>query len=155
MSSQVAPSAQVIEHVSSLIGFDTVSRNSNLALIEWAANRLESAGAQVRFDYNESRSKANLLATFGQGPGGVVLSGHTDVVPVDGQAWSGDPFQAQIRDGRLFGRGACDMKGFIGVAMAQAQTPGLDEAARARAFGLELRRRSGLSGYSRPDRRNA
>ena len=124
MSRQEAPSAQVIEYVSSLIGFDTVSRNSNLALIEWAANRLEAAGAQVRFDYNESRSKANLLATFGQGPGGVVLSGHTDVVPVDGQVWSSDPFQAQIREGRLFGRGACDMKGFIGVAMAQAQRLG-------------------------------
>lgn len=124
MLENAAPSPDVIEYVSSLIGFDTVSRNSNLALIEWAADRLEAAGASVRMDYNAQRSKANLLATFGQGEGGVVLSGHTDVVPVDGQRWTSDPFRAEVRDGALYGRGACDMKGFIGVALAQAKTLG-------------------------------
>ncbi|MFM0733983.1 acetylornithine deacetylase [Paraburkholderia sediminicola] len=115
------PSQATLDCLSQLIGFDTTSRNSNLALIEWAADRLESAGATLRYDYNAGRSKANLFATFGHGAGGVVLSGHTDVVPVDGQAWTSDPFTAQIRDGRVYGRGACDMKAFIGVVLAQAQ----------------------------------
>ncbi|MDR3098818.1 MAG: acetylornithine deacetylase [Paraburkholderia sp.] len=129
MAQQGGPSQEVIECVSALIGFDTVSRNSNLALIEWAAGRLEAHGARVRLDYNAARSKANLLASFGDGPGGVVLSGHTDVVPVDGQVWQSDPFRATTREGRLYGRGACDMKGFLGVALAQAATLG---AARLR-----------------------
>jgi acetylornithine deacetylase len=79
------PSDKVVQALRSLIAFDTVSRNSNLALIEWAAERLEAAGARLRFDHNTDRTKANLWATFGDGEGGVVLSGHTDVVPVDGQ----------------------------------------------------------------------
>ena len=103
-----------------LIGFDTTSRNSNLALIDWARARLAGLGASIRMDYNRERTKANLFATFGEGPGGTVLSGHSDVVPVDGQNWTSDPFQAEIRDGRLFGRGACDMKGFIAVVLARA-----------------------------------
>jgi acetylornithine deacetylase len=119
-TAEAAPTQATIDCLSQLIGFDTTSRNSNLALIEWAADRLESAGATLRYDYNADRSKANLFATFGAGPGGVVLSGHTDVVPVDGQPWTSDPFAAEIRDGRLYGRGACDMKAFIGVVLAQA-----------------------------------
>lgn len=122
MSASLVPSQAVVDNVATLIGFDTVSRHSNLQLIDWAAGYLEEAGAVVRRDFNEDRSKANLIATFGQGEGGIVLSGHTDVVPVDGQNWSSDPFQAQVRDGRLYGRGACDMKGFIGVILAQAAT---------------------------------
>ena len=110
-----------------LIGFDTTSRNSNLALIDWARARLAGLGASIRMDYNRERTKANLFATFGEGPGGTVLSGHSDVVPVDGQNWTSDPFQAEIRDGRLFGRGACDMKGFIAVVLARA--PRFAEAA--------------------------
>ncbi|MGC1303310.1 MAG: acetylornithine deacetylase [Caulobacteraceae bacterium] len=117
-----APSPETVDHLSALIGFDTTSRNSNLALIDWAAERLEALGARLRHDYNSDRSKANLFATFGEGEGGVVLSGHTDVVPVDGQSWRSDPFKAEIRDDRLYGRGACDMKAFIGVVMAKAPT---------------------------------
>jgi acetylornithine deacetylase len=120
-TADATPTQATIDCLSQLIGFDTTSRNSNLALIEWAADRLASAGATLRYDYNAARSKANLFATFGAGPGGVVLSGHTDVVPVDGQAWTSDPFTAQIRDGRLYGRGACDMKAFIGVVLAHAE----------------------------------
>jgi acetylornithine deacetylase len=116
-----SPSPQSIDSIKRLIAFDTTSRNSNLELIDWAAGRLESAGARLRYDFNTERSKANLFATFGDGPGGVVLSGHTDVVPVDGQAWTSDPFDAGVRDGRLYGRGACDMKGFIGVVLAKAE----------------------------------
>lgn len=115
------PSPATIDCVSGLISFDTTSRNSNLALIHWAAERFEEAGATLRYDFNDDSSKANLFATFGDGPGGVVLSGHTDVVPVDGQAWTTDPFTAQVRDGRLYGRGACDMKGFIGVVLANVE----------------------------------
>ena len=118
--SPAVPTEDCVGLLKSLIGFDTVSRNSNMALIEWAAGRLEDAGATLRYDYDATRSKANLFATFGDGDGGVVLSGHTDVVPVDGQAWTTDPFVADVRDGRLYGRGACDMKAFIAAVLAQA-----------------------------------
>ena len=114
------PHAATVDCLRQLIGFDTTSRNSNLALIDWAEAHLSAHGARIRRDYNHDRTKANLFATFGEGPGGVVLSGHSDVVPVDGQKWTTDPFQADVRDGRLYGRGACDMKGFIAVVLAQA-----------------------------------
>lgn len=116
-----APTINTIDCLRQLIAFDTTSRNSNLALIDWAEAHLARHGATIRRSYNPERTKANLFATFGEGPGGVVLSGHSDVVPVDGQTWASDPFGAEIRDGRLYGRGACDMKGFIAVALAQAQ----------------------------------
>ncbi len=104
-----------------LIGFDTTSRNSNLELIAYAQDIFETAGGRCRLTFDDSRNKANLFATFGpEGDGGYVLSGHTDVVPVDGQEWSSDPFAAEIRDGKLYGRGAADMKGFLGTALALA-----------------------------------
>src|SRR3974390_835929 len=100
-----------VELTKALIAFDTTSRGSNLALIDFAQSLLESAGAHCRRSYDATGAKANLFATLGpETGGGYVLSGHTDVVPVDGQEWSSDPFTAEIRDGRLFGRGACDMK---------------------------------------------
>ena len=102
-----------------LIGFDTTSRGSNLALIDYAEKLLTNAGGRCRRVYDPSGIKANLFASFGpEGDGGIVLSGHTDVVPVDGQAWSSDPFKPEVRDGKLFGRGACDMKGFLGTALS-------------------------------------
>jgi acetylornithine deacetylase len=105
-----------------LVAFDTTSRNSNLSLIEWSADYLESCGARVEILYNADRTKANLLASMGPDrEGGVVLSGHTDVVPVDGQEWSSDPFVLVERDGRLYGRGSSDMKGFIACALAAAR----------------------------------
>ncbi len=100
-----------------LIGFNTVSRNSNLECIDWARALMESHGAVTRMDWSQDRTKANMLATFGEGPGGTVLSGHVDVVPVDGQDWQSDPFVATVRDGRVHGRGACDMKGFDAVVL--------------------------------------
>src|SRR6202795_2093204 len=104
-----------------LIAFDTTSRSSNLALIDFAQEILERAGARCRRSYDASGRKVNLFATIGpDGDGGFVLSGHTDVVPVDGQVWSSDPFNARVRDGKLYGRGACDMKGFVGVALSLA-----------------------------------
>jgi len=102
-----------------LIAFDTTSRSSNLALIDFAQSLIEQAGGRCRRSYDATGAKANLFATFGpDGDGGIVLSGHTDVVPVDGQDWSSNPFNAEVRDGLLFGRGACDMKGFIGTALS-------------------------------------
>ena len=107
--------------VKTLIGFDTTSRGSNLELIGFARDLLEKHGARCRLTHDASGTKANLFASFGpDGDGGFVLSGHTDVVPVDGQDWSSDPFKPEVRDGKLFGRGACDMKGFVGVALALA-----------------------------------
>ena len=110
-----------IDIVRDLIGFDTTSRDSNLKLIDYAQGLLEKVGARCRRSYDVAGKKANLFATFGpDGDGGYVLSGHTDVVPVDGQDWSSDPFIAEIRDEKLYGRGACDMKGFVGTALALA-----------------------------------
>lgn len=104
-----------------LIGFDTTSRGSNLELIDFAEDLLTREGARCRRSYDTTGTKANLFATFGPDEnGGYVLSGHTDVVPVDGQDWSSDPFSAETRNGRLYGRGTCDMKGFLGVALALA-----------------------------------
>jgi acetylornithine deacetylase len=116
-----SPSPRTLEIVETLIGFDTVSRNSNLGLIEWVRDHLKKLGVSSRLSYDASRAKANLLATLGEGAeGGLVLSGHTDVVPVDGQAWDTDPFQAVRRDGRIYGRGSADMKSFIACTLAAA-----------------------------------
>ncbi len=102
-----------------LIGFATVSRDSNLAMIEFIRDYLAQHGVQSELFYNDERTKANLFATIGpQDRGGIVLSGHTDVVPVDGQAWTVEPFRLVEKDGRLYGRGTADMKGFIASVLA-------------------------------------
>jgi acetylornithine deacetylase len=102
-----------------LVGFDTTSRLSNLALIEWVEAYLDGHGVPHRRVLNHDGTKSNLLATVGPAvEGGAVLSGHTDVVPVDGQPWTSDPFSIVERDGRLYGRGTCDMKGFLALALA-------------------------------------
>jgi len=104
-----------------LVAFDTTSRNSNLALIDMAAETLSHLGADIRLTWNDSVTKANLFATLGPADRpGIVLSGHSDVVPVDGQEWSSDPFRLESRDGRLYGRGTADMKGFLAAALAFA-----------------------------------
>jgi acetylornithine deacetylase len=102
-----------------LVAFDTTSRESNLPLIDFVEDYLRGWGVPaIRVDY-EGGCKTNLYATIGPSvAGGIVLSGHTDVVPVDGQDWASDPFTLAERDGKYFGRGACDMKGFIAVALA-------------------------------------
>ena len=104
-----------------LVGFDTTSRNSNLDLIEAVEAFLTGLGARCERIVSADGAKANLHAVLGpEVDGGVVLSGHSDVVPVDGQDWSSDPFTVTERDGKLFGRGTCDMKGFIACALAAA-----------------------------------
>lgn len=102
-----------------LVGFPTVSRDSNLPLIDFAEDYLTGHGVKCRRVHDDSGTKANLYALIGpETEGGVILSGHTDVVPVDGQDWSTDPFTVTERDGRLYGRGTCDMKGFDALALA-------------------------------------
>ena len=104
-----------------LIAFPTVSSDSNFDLITDLAGRLEEAGARVETQASPDGRKANLFATIGPDePGGIVLSGHTDVVPVADQGWTSDPFRMIERDGKLFGRGTCDMKGFIAAALTMA-----------------------------------
>ena len=117
MSGQNFSTPEMLAH---LVGFDTTSRESNLALIGFVQNYLEGHGVPSTLIHNEAGTKANLYATIGRHNvvGGIVLSGHTDVVPADGQAWAGDPFALREQDGRLYGRGTADMKGFIASALA-------------------------------------
>ncbi|MDZ4692817.1 acetylornithine deacetylase [Terricaulis sp.] len=110
---------QTLDILARLIAFDTTSRNSNLALIEWVEEFLRVRGVASRRVANADGSKANLYAVIGPNvAGGVVLSGHTDVVPVDGQPWSSDPWVLSERSGKLYGRGTSDMKSFIALALA-------------------------------------
>lgn len=111
----------VRDQLAQLIAFDTTSRLSNLALIDWVEAQLEPLGAVCRRIPNAEGTKANLWVRIGpDSPGGIVLSGHTDVVPVDGQDWHTDPFMLTERDGLLYGRGTSDMKGFVALCLAFA-----------------------------------
>lgn len=105
--------------ISRLVGHPTVSRDSNMNLINDVREYLDSHGIASHLVPNADGSKTNLYATVGPAvPGGIVLSGHTDVVPVDGQPWDSDPFEVVERDGKLYGRGTCDMKSFYAIALA-------------------------------------
>lgn len=118
-----------LELMTQLIAFPTVSRDSNLPLIDWVEGYLTSHGIACHRSYNDEGTKAALMAHVGPAEaGGVVLSGHTDVVPVDGQDWTSDPFTVTERDGKYFGRGTCDMKGFDALAvwaLVEAQHAGV------------------------------
>jgi len=117
----------------SLIGFDTVSHNSNLALVDWLSEHLKGLGAKVEYFTNEDGSKANIFATLGATDvPGLMLAGHMDVVPVEGQAWNSDPFTLLEDGGRLYGRGTADMKSFIAQSMVAA------EAVRNRKLKLPI-----------------
>src|SRR6187402_2565354 len=108
-----SPEPRALALARTLVGFNTVSANSNLDLIHCIRDALARLGVKSRLSYNADRTKANLFATLGEGkPAGVILSGHTDTVPWDGQDWTVDPLSATVHDGRLYGRGSCDMKGF-------------------------------------------
>src|SRR5688572_17581345 len=113
---------RVLDILSRLVRFDTTSRNSNLQLVDWVEEHLKSFGVRSERIYDPTGRKANLLASVGPTDvPGFILSGHTDVVPVDGQTWSSDPFCLRQADGRLYGRGACDMKGFLAVCLAAVE----------------------------------
>ncbi len=113
--------ATVTDLLAKLISFDTTSRNSNLELISWVEDQLVPLGFECRRIENSEGDKSNLWSRIGPDvPGGLVMSGHSDVVPVDGQPWETDPFDMTEIDGRLFGRGTCDMKGFLALCLAFA-----------------------------------
>jgi acetylornithine deacetylase len=112
-----------VEMLRRLIAFDTTSRNSNLALIDYVQAYLKGHGIVSTLVPSEDGKKANMFATVGPNvPGGVVLSGHTDVVPVDGQPWVTDPWTLTLKDGKYYGRGTCDMKAFYAIALAMLPT---------------------------------
>jgi acetylornithine deacetylase len=123
--------AAAMAHLERLIAFDTTSRDSNLALIGYVEAFLGEHGVASRRVANAEGTKANLYATIGPAvAGGVVLSGHTDVVPVDGQGWASDPFTLTRRGDRLYGRGTCDMKGFLALALATVPAVAKGQTAR-------------------------
>ena len=125
----------VVECLEALVGFDTTSRDSNLDLIAWVEAYLGGFGIASTRIADDSGSKANLWATIGPpGGGGIILSGHSDVVPVDGQDWDSDPFALTPKDGRLFGRGTADMKGFLAAVLAKV--PDMVDADLARPLHL-------------------
>lgn len=115
--------ARVQDILKSLVSFDTTSRDTNLPLIEWVEDFLRPLGAELVRAPSPDGRKSNLWARFGPDkPGGIVLSGHTDVVPVDGQPWLTSPWELIEHDGKWYGRGSCDMKGFLALALAHAET---------------------------------
>ena len=115
-------SPYALELAQALVRMNTVSRNSNLELIHFIRDILSKLGVKSRLTYNAEKTKANLFATLGEGkPAGVILSGHTDTVPWDGQDWTMDPLSALVKDGNLYGRGSADMKAFIGIAVSHAE----------------------------------
>ena len=121
--SELSPSPASLDLIRKLVSFDTTSRDSNLALIEWVKEYVERQGASTRLTFDDEERKANLFVTFAAADGnardgGVILSGHTDVVPVDGQPWDTDPFTATLRDDKLYGRGVTDMKSFSAIGLA-------------------------------------
>ncbi len=141
------PDPPVVHTVEKLIAFDTVSRNSNLLLIEFVRDLLAGLGARTRLTFDRAGIKANLFATLGpEENGGLVLSGHTDVVPVDGQEWTSDPFSPQIREHRLYGRGAADMKGFLGAVLALAPELARLNLKRPLHFALSFDEEVGCTG---------
>lgn len=140
-------SPRSLELAQALVRMNTISANSNLQLIELAQSHLAALGVRSRITYNAERTKANLFATLGEGkPAGVIVSGHTDTVPWDGQDWSVDPLSATVRDGRLYGRGSADMKSFIAVALANAERFLASEAPFAVHFAFSYEEEIGCFG---------
>ena len=147
-------SEQSFEMIRRMVAFETVSRDSNVALIEWTRAWLERHGAKVAITWNDERSKANLFGTLAAGDGnatrgGVVLSGHTDVVPVDGQPWSTPPFEATRVGSRLHGRGCADMKSFFAIALALLPEFRRRRLARPLHFALSYDEEIGCIGVRR------
>ena len=119
----VRPQLAAMELIRTLVAFNTTSRDSNMALIDWVRDYLAGHGIDSQLTFDDDRRKANLFATLPASDGnvkerGIVLSGHTDVVPVDGQPWDTDPFVATVKDDKLYGRGVTDMKSFSATGLA-------------------------------------
>jgi acetylornithine deacetylase len=139
-----------VEILKRLISFNTVSSESNLALIEYARALLASRGIECRLVLDDTGKKANLFASVGPAHvPGVLLSGHTDVVPVEGQAWTMQPFAATEQDGRIYGRGSCDMKGFIACALQAMLTASTLKLQRPLQLALSYDEEIGCVGVRR------
>ncbi|SLN69099.1 acetylornithine deacetylase [Ruegeria meonggei] len=136
-----------IDILADLIGFETVSVDSNLEIISYLTKRLETLGARCIETRDETGKKANVFATLGPDmPGGILLSGHTDVVPVADQDWTTDPFQMVENGGKLFGRGTCDMKGFIAATLAFAETLDVSKLTQPLHFAFTYDEETGCLG---------
>lgn len=130
-----------------LIGFPSVSSDSNIDVIHYMAQRLRDVGADVQLQVTPDGQKANLFGTLGPDvAGGIVLSGHSDVVPVTDQDWTHEPFKMTEQDGRLYGRGTCDMKGFIAAALAKAEDYAQLDLARPVHFSFTYDEETGCVG---------
>lgn len=139
-----------VDMLAKLVAFPTVSRDSNLPLIDWVESYLQRFDARCRRTWNEDRTKANLFAAIGpEASGGVVLSGHTDVVPVDGQDWHTDPFTLTEREGLLYGRGTSDMKGFSAVFLSRLAALDLKALRRPLYLALSYDEEVGCLGVDR------
>lgn len=137
VSVSTGPSANTLNILGSLVAFDTVSARSNRALIDYVAEYLRGFGIEAEVLPSPDMAKASLWATVGPAvDGGVVLSGHSDVVPVEGQNWASDPFALSIRDGRAYGRGTADMKGFLACVLSM--TPRLAQADLVRPVHIAI-----------------
>jgi acetylornithine deacetylase len=151
-SSASAPSSEPasLSWIKKLVSFDTVSRNPNMGLIETVRDELRAAGIESTLTTDPTGKWANLFATVpahdGATQGGIVLSGHTDVVPVDGQNWNSDPFKPEIRDGLLYGRGTADMKGFIGTSLSLLPAMQATKLAKPIHFALSFDEEVGCAG---------
>lgn len=151
-ASPASPSATPVSlpWVERLVSIDTTSRLPNLGLIETVRDALRARGIEATLTHDPRGGWANLFATVpahdGATNGGIVLSGHTDVVPVDGQQWDSDPFAPVLRDGKLFGRGTCDMKGFIGAALALLPEMQATRLAKPIHFALSYDEEIGCAG---------
>ena len=140
-------SAELLER---LLGFDTQSFRSNLELIEFVRAHLGGLGVEARLVYDDSGAKANLWAVIGPSDvPGIVLSGHTDVVPVAGQTWTSDPFRARVEAGRIYGRGAADMKGFLACVLALAPELAAMELRRPAILAFSYDEEVGCKGVPR------
>ncbi|MEM6538422.1 MAG: acetylornithine deacetylase [Pseudomonadota bacterium] len=139
-----------VEWLRRLVAYDTTSHKSNLELIDYVESFLSHHGAECHRVYNDDQNKTNLLAILGpKVAGGVVLSGHTDVVPVDGQDWHTDPFDLTERDGRLFGRGTCDMKAFSAIGLSLVPKMAEADLKRPIIFALSYDEEVGCLGAPR------
>ena len=137
---------ETIDVLDRLIGFPTISSDSNMDCIIYIQDYLKALGARCELT-SEEAGKANLFATLGpKGDGGIILSGHTDVVPVEGQNWSSDPFKMRNEGGKLYGRGSCDMKGFIAASMVTAQIYAKQELKRPIHFAFTYDEETGCTG---------
>lgn len=117
--------SRVLQHLERLVGFASLTDTPNGEIVDYVVAALEAAGARVHRVFDESGDKSGVFAALGpEGQGGVMLSGHVDVVPVEGQAWHGDPFRLRRADGRVYGRGTADMKGFLACMLTAAETAG-------------------------------